>query len=280
MVHGIPATTRFELAVTFSPSTNNQLPGSAFKAEIIIENNNNTIAEILKLGIAKAFLKFNEFLAHPKTISPVYSDFTLEAAQAIKDLNLVQATYDSIRTREDDVLTCSQLRAGIYQSFSELKQNRPSLIGQLVVEEKNDFASLRKSSGSRSKQNFFGFSDGKNLFISTKSYGGLSKRFAKVKSIGRYLLWIDDYVTSTEMAAGVTFGLIGALAVASYNDCIALDMKTGGVFMVTKDKLPQMLSGHDDLLNELATLPNPGNGQQQFRLLDKLNQLSSSVIPH
>ena len=81
--------------------------------------------------------------------------------------------------------------------------------------------------------------------------------------------------------AGATFGLIGALATSSansYKDCIALDMQTGGVFMVTKDKLFQMLAGHDDLLAELAAMTNLKDEQQQFYLLDKLNQRSRALV--
>lgn len=290
-VNGTQQTIHFDLAVTFSKyndiaqSINNSNVGNSgrqlelvYKADIIVENSSKTIAEVLKQGLAIAFLKFNEFLANPTTVSPVYSDLALESAKAIKDMSLVRATYDSTRGAEDNLLLCSQLRPGIYQNFSDLRQNRPSLIGKLVIDEKNGFADLRKTTGSRSRNRFFGFCDGKDLFINKRYYqsGSFTRQFAKVKSIGRYLLWIDNYITSGEMA-GYSFGVIGSLA-ASYKDCIGLDMQTGGIFRVTQDKLKQMLSGHDDLLNELASLPNPGNGLEQFRLLEKLNQLSYPAI--
>ncbi|QDK79663.1 hypothetical protein EXU85_14030 [Spirosoma sp. KCTC 42546] len=291
-INGTPLTTRFDLAVTFSkhieiaqPKNNSNAVKNSrqiervFKADVIVENSSKTITEVLKQGIAIAFLKFNDFLANPNVVPAIYNDLALESAKAAQDLNLLWATYDSTRSDEDNLLRCSQLRPGIYQSFSELRQNRPSLIGTLVVEEKKGFADLRKPSGSWSRTNFFGFCNGKDLFINTRSYQhfGITRRYVKVKSIGRYLLWIDNYLTSGEIT-GASFGLVGALATSSYTDCMVLDMKTGGVFRVTKDKLPEMLAGHDDLLVEFETLPNPRDGLQHFRLLDRLNQLDKPVV--
>ncbi|GAB4035156.1 DUF6563 family protein [Spirosoma jeollabukense] len=275
--------TRFELAVTFSKSSNsNRQLVPVYKADIIIDNTNASLTEVLKKGLAKAFLKFNEYLTDPSNVPAVHSDFVLEAAKAAQDLSLTKAAYDSARTDEDDLLRCTQLRPGIYQNFNELKRNRPSLIGDLNIQEKNNFATLRKPSGSRAKHRFFGYCNGKDLFISTGLYqtNTLIRRYARVKSVGRYLLWIDNYVTTGEMI-GASFGLIGALASsASYKDCIALDMQTGGILMVTKDKLPQMLAGHDDLLAELAAMTNQKDEQQQFDLLDKLNQRSRTLATH
>lgn len=282
-LNGMPQTTRFELAVTFckhtvdySKSVNRQLV-PAYKANIIVDNSNAVIIDVLKQGLAIAFSKFNQYLADPTAIPSTYNDFAIEAAKTIQDLNLTQSVYDSTKTDEDNLLRCSQFRQGIYQSFSELRQNRPSLTGQLVVQEKNGFANLRKYSGSVDRHQFFGFCDGKDVFISLRLYqsSGLIRRYAKVKSIGRYLLWIDDYITSGQ-TAGASFGLVGALA-TSYRDCIALDMQTGGVFMVTKDKSLEMLAGHDDLLAEFLAMPNQKDEQQQFLLLDKLNQRSRST---
>lgn len=285
---------RFELAVTFSKRDSIQRTDPAdlgkvdsgfvpvYTADIIVEGSTNDFADPIKKGLAKAFLNFNTYLADPKTVPAVYSDFEREAAKAAQDLNLTQARYDSTRTDEDNLLRCSQLRPGVYQSFDDLRQNRPSLTGELQIQAKNNFATLRKPSGAKAKHHFFGFSDGKDVFVSTGLYqaGGLARRYARVQSTGRYLLWIDNYLTTAEIAAnaaGATFGLIGALAASSansYKDCIALDMQTGGVFMVTKGKLPQMLAGHDDLLTELEAMPNKKDEQQQLRLLDRLNQRS------
>ncbi|QMW05879.1 hypothetical protein [Spirosoma foliorum] len=292
-VSGTPQTTHFDLALTFSKYINssqitNKSPSVSttqqmepvYNVDLIVENSSKTIAEVLKQGIAIAFLKFNKFLANPTTEPAVYSDLALEAANAARDLNLAPAIYDSTKSNEDNLLRCKQLRPGVYQNFSDLRQNRPSLIGKLVVEEKNGFADLRKSTGSRSKNSFFGFSDGKNLFISKRYQSGSSARqFVKVKSMGRYLLWIDNYISSS-IISGASFGLIGLVATYTDKDCIALDMQTGGVFRITQDKLKEMLSGQDDLLNELAMLPNPGNGPEQYRLLEKLNQRNYPTITH
>lgn len=288
---GIPETTRFELAVMFfthSPTVPNasvavdsvigerrNLP--VFKAEVIVEISAKPVVDVLKQGLAIAFLKFNDYLTKPNTTPPVYSDFATEYAQAVRELELQQPVYDSTRTDEDTLLRCSQFRPGIYRNFSELRQNRPSLTGNLIIREKNDFAEIKKPSGSHARNRFFGFCDGNDLFISRRSYqsGGFVQKYVKVKSVGRYLLWIDNYITSSEIA-GASFGIAGALA-TSRKDCMVLDMQTGGIFRVTKDKLPAMLAGHDDLLSELETIANPRNSLQQFNLLDKLNKLDRPV---
>lgn len=284
---------RFELAVTFakrnaSHPLDSTVAGNlsadilklapVYTADIIIENSGTDFTGLLKEGLAKLFLNFNNYLADPKTVPSTYSDLAAEMIKSAQELNLTQAVYDSSHSTVDDVLRCTQLRSGVYRTFNDLRLNRPSLTGQLAIQEKNGFATLRKSSGSRAKYRFFGFCDGKDLFIGTNNYPSTALRYVKVKSVGRYLLWIDNYVTSSERtanAAGAAFGLIGGLAAAasnSYKDCIALDMKTGDVFMVTKDKISQMLVGQDDLLTELAALSNKKDEEQQFRLLDKLNQ--------
>lgn len=300
-LNGIPETTRFEFSVTFCKRRDTQQNTNKtdsvnslrqlvpiYKADIIVENNSSTITDVLKQGMAIAFLKFNNYLANPHTLPPFYSDFALEVAKAAQKLNLMRSTYDSTRTDEDNLLRCSQFRPGVYQSFSELRQNRPSLTGELFIQEKKGFANLRKPSGSMDTHRFFGFSDGKDLFISIRLYqsSGLHRQYAKVKSVGRYLLWIDNYVTSGEITAsavgGGVFGLLGGMAAtsafSSYNDCIALDTQTGGVFMVTNDKLPEMLAGHEDLLTELAAIPNQKGGPQQLILLEKLNQRTRPAI--
>ena len=290
---GLPQINRAEFAVTFckynhfqqntgitNSDSNSQWLIPLYTADVIVESNSDPITEVLKNGLAKIFSKFNEYLTNPNGVLPSYSDFASELAKAVQELNLVRAAYSNTYTNEDNLLRCNHFKPGIYQSFNDLRLNRPSLTGELMIKEKKGFANLEKPSGSRSRNRFLGFCDGKDIFISTGLYqsSGMHRQFAKVKSIGRYLLWIDNYLTSSEMAAnaaGATFGLIGGLAAGaanSYKDCIALDMQTGGVFMVTKDKLPQMLAGHDDLLAELAALSNEKDEQQQFRLLDKLNQ--------
>ncbi|MBD2757325.1 DUF6563 family protein [Spirosoma validum] len=290
---------RFELAVTFCKRNAYQLGSAAvdttisgvhalapvFNADIIVESSGTDFSSLVKEGLTKLFLKFNNYLTNTETVPSNYSDLLAEMTKSAQELNLTQAVYDSSHTTiDDDLLRCNQLRSGVYRTFNDLRLNRPSLTGQLSIQEKNGFASLRKSSGSRAKYRFFGFCDGRDLFISTNIYPTAGIRYAKVKSVGRYLLWIDNYVTSSERTAsavGASFGLIGALAASSatsYKDCIALDMQTGGVFMVTKDKLPQMLAGHDDLLAELAAMPNPKDEQKQFYLLDKLNQRVRSQV--
>ncbi|SFC82823.1 DUF6563 family protein [Spirosoma endophyticum] len=291
---------RFELAVLFcrrngikqidstvtsnsSNSVRHLIP--IYKADIIVESSGdsdvNNFTELIKEGLSRVFIKFNKYLANPKSVPPVYSDFSTELAKASKDLKLTQTTYDSIRTNDDNLLHRGQFRPGVYRSFNDLALNQPSLTGDMliVIDEKKDFAVLRKPSGSRANYRFFCFSDGKNLFINTKLYlnSSLGQQYAKVLSIGRYLLWIDNYLTSNEMATRAVLGVVGSVIANSDRDCIALDMQTGGVFMVTKDKLPQMLAGHNDLLDELASMPNKKDEQQQFLLLDKLNQRSRST---
>ena len=183
-INSAPDNTRFELAVTFCEHKNalkidssaaNSLNNTqklvpVYKVDIIVESSTNSFEELIKQGLTKVFLKFNDYLANPNTVPSIYSDFAIEAAKAAQDLNLTQTAYTSTYTNEDNLLGCNKLRSGIYQSFNELRQNRPSLTGALMVQVKNNFATLRKPSGSRAKHRFFGFSDGKNLFISTGLY--------------------------------------------------------------------------------------------------------------
>ncbi|WP_375444388.1 DUF6563 family protein [uncultured Fibrella sp.] len=275
-----PGTARLALTLTFARRDSARQLRPVFRAEIDQEGS-TYLPDLFKQSLTKAFFKFNEYLANPSTVPPRYSDADLEAANAAEVLGLSKTMYPEAVGETDDLLRSPERRVGIYQNFDDLRRNRPSLTGQLNVEALNGFATLRKPNGSKARFRFYGFYDGQHLYVSNTLYqsGAVARKYVQVRHIGRYLLWIDNYLTAAEQATqiglGATFGVLGALAAtatADRHDCIALDMETGGVMLVDKARMGTLLAGHPDLLAEYEALPAKGNERRQIELLDKLNQ--------
>lgn len=271
--------TRFELVASFYARDSARTYPLLYHAELISESGGETHADRIKSALKKAFTKLNEHLIDPTGTPAQYNDFDLEAAKAAKELDLTEVTYPAERTADDDIITATQKRPGIYRNFEELRQNRPSLTGTLYVPDaKADFTILRKPTGTKAKYRFFGFSDGTNVFVSTGSYSSVRFQYTKVKSLGtRYWLWIDNYTTANEAAAraaSLGFGLIGALAAnaATTRDCLALDLQTGKIGPMLPETIVQILADEPELLAEYKGIANQKNFRQQFDILHKFNQ--------
>lgn len=235
--------------------------------------------------LLRAIKGMNTYLNNP-TKEPAYlSDYEVKMKKAAVEMKMDSSRYGD-QTSEDNLLTCQKRRPGIYLTETDLIMNRPALLGDLIVEKRDDFALLLKPNKRRSQYKFFGFCDGQDVYINTNLYGGQRSRYARVLQVGRYLLWRDDYVTLNElttraatMPAAATGGLIGGLVgglinAASTNrkDCIAIDVKTGKLMHITSSALTRILTDQPALLADYEAAGKPRKSELMYEYMVRYNQ--------
>lgn len=235
--------------------------------------------------LLRAIKSMNAYLGNP-TNEPAYlSDYEVKMKKATADMKMDSVRYGE-PTSEDNLLTCQKRRPGIYLTETELIMNRPALSGELVIDNRDDFAVMLRPNKRRAQYKFFGFSDGQNLYINTSQYGGSRAKYARVQNIGRYLLWRDDYVTTGELStraaaasAGVTGGAIGGLigglvgaAATNRRDCIAIDTKTGKLIHITSDILVGILADQPSLLADYEAAGKPRKAEKMYDYMTRFNE--------
>ncbi|WP_375444078.1 DUF6563 family protein [uncultured Fibrella sp.] len=239
--------------------------------------------------VLRAVEGMNTYLNNPAKEPAYLSDYELKLKKAAADMKLDSSRYGE-RTDEDNLLTCQRRRAGIYLTETELITNRPALSGELIIDSRDDFAFLIHSGKRKARYKFFGFSDGQNVYVNTSQYGGIRTKYARVQQIGRYLLWRDDYVTSSEMStraaavsAGAAGGLIGGLlgglvgaAATTRRDCIAIDARTGKLIHVTPDALTRILADQPTLLADYEAAGKPQKSERIYDYMVRYNQGSTA----
>lgn len=153
---------------------------------------------------------------------------------------------------EHHILRCATRVRGIYDNLNELRSNSPAFTGNFSYTPTGDLFLLRSDDGKKAKEPY-GFCDGKNLYLNTFFYNQTNgkARFAQVREEGRYLLWLDHYISAGEAAGmGAAFGAIGMMAAKSGLDCIILDLKTGIILPVNNKNAPRIFKQHSDLLKQ------------------------------
>lgn len=162
----------------------------------------------------------------------------------------VQGSW-AAQDNEHHILRCSTRVHGVYTDINELRSNSPS-VTDFTFEPAADLYLLRGTDGKKAKEPY-GFCDGKKLYINTFFYNPTNPkaRYAQVQEEGRYLMWMDHYVSAGEAAAmQAAFGIIGQAAAKSGLDIIILDLKTGVILPVTKKNSERIFRNHQDLLKD------------------------------
>lgn len=92
----------------------------------------------------------------------------------------------------DNVLTTKKLRYGIYRTFNEFKSNSPSITSGFEIFTDSNFPARCKLKTKKGKiiNEVYGFSDGKNIFISTKTYSH-TNYFVPILAIGKITYFED-----------------------------------------------------------------------------------------
>jgi hypothetical protein len=175
---------------------------------------------------------------------------------------------------EHHILRCKDRKRGIYNDINELRSNSPSVTENFTISNGAQYSTIVGVDGKRTKEPY-GFCDGKYIFMNTFFYNPSNKKglFAQVLVEGRYLLWLDNYVSVGEAAAmGAAFGAIGyAIAKNSGDrDCIILDLKTGTIKPLTRKNMEILLKERPDLLKKYLAAKSDLN--VQISIIRELNE--------
>lgn len=130
---------------------------------------------------------------------------------------------------------------------------------------------IYESSSKKLLKDYFGYSDGKEIFINAANYS-FGNYFVKSRLIGRYI-YFQDIVSPPGIEIGYLYGAIGSAIVggATKRRGIVLDAETGITHILTQNKLEYILSEHPTLLYEYK------NGKKKIEdiyvIVNKLNKL-------
>lgn len=255
---------------------------SIFESEIIEENgglSDVTGAHPTRIrdGFYKSLNKLNEYLIMPDGKSPNYSDADSQLGKIIEKAGLKIMEYPKEIGQEDNIFSCKSMRYGIYRNFEELKQNRPSITTNLILEYNDDRSRLKIKSEKNAKLikgKFWGFSDGENIYIYSQNYQP-SRHYCKIEEIGAIWAWQDSYYDANDMALQSAFGLIG-LAVGNAvkeQDCIFLDPKTGLISHANPKTITKLLKNDSELIYKYENSANKRNSKFLLSLLKNYNEV-------
>jgi hypothetical protein len=235
--------------------------------------------EVIGYNLIRSIINMSEYLKSPLSVPNFIDDDELTRSRIAKILGMKAAIYSDTITSEDKILSCKNIRPGIYTTPKELISNRPGVVGSLEVDYKKEgrYAKV-KVKNEKINTKTFGMSDGKNIFINTGLYKGDNDTYVLVENVGRYLLWCDDFPTLTELRYNELPGSALGLIVKTTNmlipngDCLALDSETGRVFNVTDSVLKKNLAEYPNLLIEYNKLDYK-NYRTNYEFMLRYNQL-------
>lgn len=136
-------------------------------------------------------------------------------------------------------------KPGVYNNFEEVKYNNPSaplahkILSRTVKVGRTPVIYYKLELNNKkaiSKERFYGFSDGKNIYIRQKDGAGLTKEFVKIDNYGKYGLFDD-----------IAYVYTGTVSVPYITHNI-LDMNTGTIIRIDKKYVRELLADDPVLL--------------------------------
>lgn len=176
---------------------------------------------------------------------------------------------------DQNILHCTVRKPGIYPRFVQLRSNAP-IEQRVTIEPRKDLFMIRDEVSEKKVVEAFGYCDGKYLYINTffyNFYKGGRGLFARVVEEGRYMAWVDHYVSASESAAvGAAFGLIGTAIASSGRDVIVLDIKTGVITPLKAKTLKRLFYDDVELQKKYEDEPNQDNIDVMLAYIKSYNQ--------
>ncbi|MCU0325673.1 MAG: hypothetical protein MUF45_10530 [Spirosomaceae bacterium] len=160
-----------------------------------------------------------------------------------------------------NILKADTMRVGFYKSFADFYNNTPRSIENISISalnKKNVLFKMIDNTSSKRIKNYFGYCDGENIYINAFAYGQtVSNYYAKVLSVGKYLLLDDTYIDPVTSAVAVNFGLLGGLVAASTaKRGIVIDIETGLSIVLSEKSFKAILKDHEDYLQRYEKMNN------------------------
>lgn len=280
---------RFEMEVSFFRKDSSGTYQRLFSASVLEESRELGLTashpKRIKEGLQRALVALNAYLNDPQHHEPVYEEFDRGMRRFLKTAEDAKNTYPATLTLpEDDIAHCTRPRNGIYVRLDELQTNRPAISPAYAVLRSADSSLvwINDLQGKRVKGNFWGFSDGIDVYLHARRYN-FRNYYCKVPVRGRYLAWIDPAAKPSDMTAAlipasVVGGLIGGALTGAASSllnsgrtaCLVMDTKTGLIASLSEKKLWELCRDEPDLLLKIN---QPGNLKDPARL-DLIRELN------
>lgn len=160
-----------------------------------------------------------------------------------------------------NILNADTLKVGFYKSFEDFYNNSPRAIENISIEalnKKNVLFKMVDNFSSKRIKNYYGYCDGKELYLNAFAYGQtVSNYYAKVLSVGRFLLLDDTYIDPVTSAVASNYGLLGALVAASTaKRGIVIDIETGLPIVLSEKSFKAILKNYDSYLQKYEKMNN------------------------
>jgi len=162
--------------------------------------------------------------------------------------------------QEQDIFSANMFPVGIYNTYSDFKNNKPTndsefyveaingkryflvgknLYNQIIDQDSVQLVYKLRNTKGRQENRVYAFSDGNYLYINSALYQNHSNYFLKVLEVGRIILFKDPIMNK---AQGVTTGaLVGGLVGAAIGGSLA-SSKNGVIIFYQDDGVPYQLS--------------------------------------
>lgn len=151
-------------------------------------------------------------------------------------------------------------KPGIYNNFDEMKYNNPSTPLEHKILSRSVkiggtsliFYQLKSNRKISTSRNYYGFSDGKNIFIRQKESAGLKSEFVKIDIFGNYGLFEDISVVAT-----------GTVAIPFLTHNI-LDMNTGNIKRLDRKYVRDFIADDKELLEAFDNESNKATKLREY----------------
>jgi hypothetical protein len=175
------------------------------------------------------------------------------------------------------------MKFGFYKNFKQFYNNQGQSLN--IEIEKTLFNGSRyklidAKTGNKVKR-YFGFHDGKNLYLNCAYYGQVnSKYYSQVVSLGRYMLVDDTYVHPSTSAVVMLSGFLGAIVVnALAKRGMILDVYTGQSIVLSKKTMKELLTPYPDILAEFNKVSSRDDTfERRKAFIDALNKIEKEKI--
>lgn len=182
------------------------------------------------------------------------------------EMNFTDVIKGEIFTKKElnqtkNILNADTMKVGFYKSFADFYNNKPRQIGNIMItalNKKNVLFKLEDDMSGKRIKNYFGYCDGSNIYINGFAYGqAVSNYYAKVLSVGKYLLLDDTYIDPVTSGVAAGFGLLGGLVAASTaKRGIVINIETGLPTVLSEKSFKAILKDYEGYLEKYEKLNN------------------------
>lgn len=160
--------------------------------------------------------------------------------------------------RQNNILTCTKLRRGIYKSFHEFKTNSPSVTREFEVVRASKSKRVLMGTAeikpmyidpagklSKVEKKMWGFCDGDTIYLAIEK-DVYSNEYVKLFHLGRYSLF-SSYSSLSSLSRGIIGGALGSILSKSVG---AINYEDGEIMDLDADTTLELLAPNSQLRDQ------------------------------